>query len=206
MTNYCNRKKHLRAGFTLIEILFFIGISSAVLVVAAFFVNNVLSFRPYLENRLTAEGEAGFAIEEFVSHVRAMSQSNVGDYPIVLAEDDTFTFFTDFDKDGIYERLRYYAENGTLKRATLEPLGNPLVYDPANETVRELVHDLTNTAIFSYYNSSFAGTSSPMTFPVTIADVRMIKMTLSTDVPDEGSDEPFVLSGWATARNLRSNL
>src|SRR3989344_3115608 len=137
-----NESKKNGAGFTLIELIIFIGLSTGVLAVIALFVTNVGSLKNYFDESLLVDQEIQQTLAVMIPEIRSAAQSNIGNYPIEAASQTSFTFYSDIDRDGIFERVRYYLDGTTLKKGVIEPTGSPLTYNPANEVIYEAVHNM----------------------------------------------------------------
>jgi len=137
-----------------------------------------------------------------------MSPSSLGSYPIEIAADNTLVFFTDINDDGLKERVRYFVQGTTLKKGVISPTGSPLAYVSANETFTELVHNLRNgsTPVFTYYDTNYNGTTSPLTQPVDISFIRLIKVNMIVDVDPNRSPVPVTVTTQISVRNLKDNL
>jgi len=195
-------------GFTLVEILVAIFIFTLVIfsIFAAqndfFFLNNLI------QNTLSSQDETKATLKMMIKEVRSSSPSSIGAYPIAEAAVPSFTFYADIDNNGSKERVRYFLDADTLKKGTLKPTGSPLTYNPANETVKIILHNVANGAVplFEYYDTSYDGTSPPLPDPVNISEVRLIKITL---LVDEHPNEPAGVRTFTTQisiRNLKDNL
>lgn len=195
-------------GFTLIETLFAVSIFTVVMVVVGMFTRNVFSYRSIFAGGLSAYDDARNVLRPMASEIRSMSQSSIGSYPIETAGDNTLTFYSDTNNDGLRERIRYFLDNGTLKKGTIIPTGNPLVYAGANEKIKELVHNVKNngTPIFNYYDTNYNGDTPALTQPVNISAVRLIKMTLIVDSDTNRSPIPITVTTQVNIRNLKDNL
>ena len=91
-------------------------------------------------------------------------------------------------------------------RGVTVPTESPLSYNLANESIVPAVNDIVSApTVFYYYDSSYVGpNSSPLVQPVTIANVRMVKISFSVD-PNVGKPPgPSAFSAMATIRNLRN--
>ena len=112
----------------------------------------------------------------------------------------SFTFYSDIDNDSLKEKIRYYLSGAILKKGVIKPNGNPLQYNPANEITKEIVHDVTNggMAVFNYYDKYYDGTTAPLSQPVNVLDVRLVKITLMT------ASQTFTTQ--VSIRNLKDNL
>jgi len=95
-------------AFTLIETLVAIVVFSLILGALSALV--VVGYRNYnyIWQQSLAIGEARRGIEIMIKEIREAKMGDDGSYPIVLAEDKEFIFFSDIDKDGETERVRYF--------------------------------------------------------------------------------------------------
>ena len=74
---------------------------------------------------------------------------------MLFRSEDTFTFYSDIDSDGVKERVRYFKDNLDFKKGIIEPTGDPLEYVLGNETISTLTGALENVdPIFNYYDRS----------------------------------------------------
>ena len=202
-----NESKKNGAGFTLIELIIFIGLSTGVLAVIALFVTNVGSLKNYFDESLLVDQEIQQTLAVMIPEIRSAAQSNIGNYPIEAASQTSFTFYSDIDRDGIFERVRYYLDGTTLKKGVIEPTGSPLTYNPANEVIYEAVHNMvTGYTIFNYYDMNYSGTQDPMATPVNIPNIRIIGITLTADQKNQTAGSAAIThSAKVAVRNLRDN-
>ena len=165
----------------------------------------VLSRR--LQATLTIQQELQTLMRRFSAEVRAAAPSETGAFAIASASSTQLTFYTDSDNDGTVERIRYYISGNQLRKGTLNPTGSPLAYT-GSESTRTLVRNIvaTTTPVFSYYNSTYAGTTTALTQPVTVSAVRSIKMFLFVD--DDTTQAPPAVQSTTqvTVRTLKDNL
>jgi hypothetical protein len=137
-----------------------------------------------------------------------MQPAETGAYPIVTSATDSMVFYSDYDDDGIVERLRYYRSGNTLKKGVIEPTSNPPAYNGTEVSVDE-VHDLSGLApIFEYYDDSYDGsaTATPLAQPVNNQDIRLVKITLTVDRLPGRPPGPITVTTQVSMRNLKDNL
>jgi type II secretory pathway pseudopilin PulG len=200
------RSNFYTSGFTLIEIIIFIGLAAGILIVLAGFVNNISSFSVYFQSSLSAEADIQQTLNTITPEMRAMAQSNLGNYPIEAASATTLIFYSDIDHDGLAERVRYFVNGLTLQKGVIKPTGQPLQYVTGNEVINNVVRNIVSgSTVFSYFSDSYTGTENPMSLPIDIQRVRIIKITLSVDENVNVDPGPITLSAQVTPRNLRSN-
>src|SRR3989344_8693114 len=194
------------SGFTLIEIMIFIGLSAGVLAVLGLVVTNIASLKDYFGEALSAEQEIQQTLTEMGPEIRSISQSNIGSYPIESSASTTLIFYSAIDQDGLFERVRYFLSGTTLKKGVIKPTGNPLQYVLGNEVVRDVVRNIVpGYDIFSYYDRTYTGTENPLTQPVGVSGVRLIRVTLTVNRNGPQGSGAVTLSERFTIRNLRDN-
>ena len=195
-------------GFSLIEILVVIFIVGLVSIVISSFFVDIFSLSRIIGSDLSTQQEVRVALKQISSELRSTSPSSTGSYPIAEASSTSLTFYSDIDDDGLKERLRYFLQNSVIKKGVLKPTGNPLTYNPANETVVDLIRGVyaTTTPIFSYYDSSYDGASSPLSQPVTTTAVRLIKIVITAQSDPSKAPAPFTMTTGVTLRNIKDNL
>jgi len=202
MINLVNSKK----GFTLIEILVFSAIAVGIITVIASFITNLGNFEGYFNEALSVEQEIRQTLSVIVPEIRSAAQSNIGNYPIEAASENTFVFYSDIDKNGLFDRVRYFLDGNVLRKGVIAPSGNPLIYDPANEVIRDVVNNIVlGPNIFTYYGADFSGAEPALPFPINIPDVRLIETTIRADQAENFDAQAIEMSVRATIRNLRSN-
>ena len=194
----------MKKGFTLIEIIIALAILSGTLLVIGLFTLDISNFSIFYGQNLSAQQELQLSLRFMIREVRSMGPSNNGSYPIVSATANSVTFYSDSDKDGLFERIRYYMEGSVFKKAIIKPTGNPLVYNPAQENTFELVNNVINgNSVFDYYDKNYTGAESPLSFPVNIPLVKSLRATLTVDQNPLALPVPISFSITAMIRNFR---
>ena len=201
-----NKKNN--SGLSIIEVLVVIFILTVIGVAVAKFQIDIFSFSTSLSNTLVAQQEVRQAFKMMSGEIRSLSVSSIGSYPIAEADSTSFTFYSDIDDDGLKERIRYFLDGNILKKGTIKPTGSPLIYNPANEKVTEVVHYIANSGIpiFDYYDAYYDGTTLPIPLPVNLSEVRLVKITIFTDRDPSRSPAPLSMTTHVSMRNLKDNL
>jgi type II secretory pathway pseudopilin PulG len=205
------KKIKIDGGFTLVEILVALGIATALGLAVAIFGKDIFFNNVFISNSLNAEQSGRTVVRRWVGEVRAASPGSNGAYTIEKADPNEFIFYTDLDVDGSKERVRYtlLAGSTTLQKGITEPTGQPYIYDLTGEKKSTVATNLllaTGTSIFSYYDRTYTGSSSPLGWPVNIPDVRLIKMTVTIEADKNRAPVPLVFTSQALVRNLKDNL
>lgn len=194
-------------GFTLVEILVAMGIF---VFLAAATVTLFLSSWRYngiIWEQLKTQNEGRKTSQDFVNELRTASPSSIGAYPIEAASGTAITFYSNIDTDSLRERIHYFLSGRNLKRGVIKPTGNPLTYNLLNEVVTDVAHDVANTstAIFYYYDGNYSGSEAPLSSPVNVTKIRMVKMTLQLDEDPHLTPVPFFIESKGLLRNLKDN-
>ena len=141
-------------GLTILEVIMVVAISSFILIVLVRFlaVGYPLSKTTYLQVRSTET--ARIQLKRIVKILREARQSDTGSYPLVEITPQKIVFFADVDADDVTERVRLELSGTKLYKGTLEPTGDPLVYDEDNETEIVIMANVRNDTdpIFTYYS------------------------------------------------------
>ena len=203
MCYYRNKK-----AFSLIEIIIVVAIASAIFIAVFDFGNSIFSLNSDAQKNLSAQSGARRVLKDMAKGLRSASPSSTGSYPIALASTTALTFFVNIDSDLYKEQIRYFLQDKELKRGIIKPSGNPLSYNPASEQLITLVGDINNGAspIFEYFDSSYAGTSTPLVQPVSITEIRLVRITLKIEKDPNKSLGPLIVTSQVFLRNLKDNL
>lgn len=198
-----------KKGFTIAELVISIAIVSFILYIVGSFQYNLFSLNFSAQNSMSAQFDARHVTKYFARELREASNSSLGAYPIALASSTAITFYSDINNDGLKERVRYYLSGNKLMKGVISPTGSPLVYNSGSEVVTTSISSVSNgtsTPIFQYYNSYFSGTSSPLSFPVNINEVRMVRMYVIIEKDSNKSPTPLRVETKVNIRNLKDNL
>ncbi len=200
-------------GFSLVEILIVVSITVILLLVLSLFQRNLFFLRSVLQGQFDDQFNARKLVGGIIAEIRTISPAESGAYPIETASDSTLSFFTDLDSDGTKERIRYTLEGSDLVRGVTLPVGdNPPVYLDTNEATTTFMTSVVNLSLepveplFEYFDETYAGTSSPISSPVPVSDVRLIKVKVFLDSQPNRDPEPLEVESQSTIRNLRGSI
>ena len=195
-------------GFTLIEVLVGLVIFSIIIVLLGSFQSNLFRFNDIIQTGLRNQNEGKKILKPFAGEVRSASQSNLGAFPLASVSETSFAFYSDINNDSLKERVRYFMDGDTFKKGVIIPSGNPLTYDDDDEEITRIVHDVVNDVIFTYYDESYDGSASstPLTQPVTPAEVNLIKVEIVIDSNPNKPPAPVTVTTQVSIRNLKDNL
>ncbi len=193
-------------GITLVEIL--VAISIFVFLAGAT-VSLFLSSWKYnriVWEQLETQNQGRKVVQDFTNELRVASVSSIGSYPVEAASSTEVIFYTHLDADTLVERVRYFFSGRILKKGVIKPLGNPLVYNPVNEIITEIAHDVvTATSKFSYYGADFSGSEPPLASPINIVSIKLVSFALTLEEDPNASPVPFSIESKVSLRNLKDN-
>jgi len=194
-----NKKSKKNEGFTIIEILVVISIMGIISTLILNFVVMGLKATRFEAEQAEAVKQARDAMNVMKTEIRGANNSAHGDYPILVINSQEFVFFSDIDKDDVYEKIRYYLDGLELKKAVIKPDSFSLYNDaPVITVIANYVNNQAES-IFTYYTSDYLVTGN-------INEVRLINMNLKINVTPEIAPADIYVETDVALRNLKSNL
>ncbi|MBU2564399.1 prepilin-type N-terminal cleavage/methylation domain-containing protein [Patescibacteria group bacterium] len=187
-------------GFTLIETIVAITVSSIVFLAVFGFVYYFYRTSGYNLSQMIAVNSARKGVETIVRETREATFSDQGSYLIKNAEDQSFTFYSDIDKDLKIERVRYFLDEYILKKGITESNDNSKYLDE-NEEIRILSNNIRNLEepIFTYYDEN----NNEVEDLQVVTNIRMIQIKLIVNTDPNRPPGEFTLVSNAQLRNLR---
>lgn len=170
-------------GFTLFELMITISIIMAIFVALASVIINFSYLSNFIFVRVGSESEMNDVFSRLTNELRSATASSDGAYVIQSASTSSLVFFSDVIGNSNTERVRYYIDSGALKRGLVVASGTPIVYDTSKETILTLVKNITtaSSGIFSYYGAGSDASSTPLSYPIDISKIRVIKINLTVN-------------------------
>ncbi len=202
-------KYNSNRGMTLIEVIVTLGIFVIILMAVGRLQFNILDYNRYSSDYIQSGQDASSILRTMVKEMRIAKIGSNGSYPIAQAATSTIVFYSDIDSDGLQDQVRYYISTTTLKKGIIKPTGSPLTYVAANEKLSTLAYSLkngTSTPLFEYFDNNYTGTSSPLSIPVNIPMVRLVRINLLIDADPKRSPLPRLYTSDVMLRNLKDNL
>jgi prepilin-type N-terminal cleavage/methylation domain-containing protein len=202
------QKNFLKKGFTLIELLISVAIISLLTVTVSTFQKDVFFLNFSLQGSLNAQLDARHIVKVIITELRETGPSALGAYPIAVANPTNITFYSDIDNDGLKDRVRYFLSGTDLRRGIVSPSGSPLTYNDVNEKLSTLVSGYiasTTNPLFQYYPASYDGTTAPLSQPVNIQSIRLIKVTAIINKDPNRNPAPIIVTSQVNLRNLKDN-
>lgn len=191
-------------GFTFIETIVTIAVFALIIGVISSFI--VLGYRTqdYTWQQSQAIDEAQRGVEMMVKEIRSAREGEDGSYILEKADDYEFIFYSDIDKDGNSERVRYFLDETNFKKGITEPAGWPIQYPAEQEEITILSESVRNQPpIFHYYD----GDGQEITeLPARSKDTKLMRLYLVINIDPDRPPQDFVLESAVQIRNLKTNL
>lgn len=200
----------MNRGISLIETIVTIGIFAlAMVAVSAFILSSYRSYNYNFEQTI-AINEARKEVETMVKEIRGARTGDDGSYPLVEAGDFQFIFYSDINKDGAIERVRYFLDGTDFKKGIVKPSGDPPQYILANETIDVMSWYVHNEIlpVFTYYNGDWPSdtVNNPLPTLTRLADTKLMHVYLKINVDPNRPPDDFELESDTQIRNLKTNL
>jgi type II secretory pathway pseudopilin PulG len=189
-----------KTGITIIETIVYIAVFVVVMGAAAGFIVYFYKTNSYVLEQAFAVREARRGIETMVREIREATYSDTGAYPVIQASDQSFSFYSDIDRDNNVERVRYFLDGTNFMKGETEAVGDPPNYKDENEITSIVSDNVRNGAaeIFSYYDAS----GSQITDLSQVTKIRLVRAELIVNVDPNRPPNDFILRSNAQLRNL----
>ncbi len=197
-----------KRGFTLVEVMASLAIFAVVsLAIGTLLIQSVRS-NTVIWDSLQSQHDARRVLEQIVHDVRKAEPSSIGSYPIASASSTELIFFANIDTDSGKERIRFFLNGTTVQKGIIEPSGSPLGY-AGTELVTTLATNVLNISqelpLFSYYDSGYPVTSTPLTAPVSPTDIRVVRMQIALQKGMQTNAPPLFAESVVGLRNVKRN-
>lgn len=171
-------------GFSLVELLIAVAISSIIMIAVVLIINIVLQRSKGGFESFEAQSEAVAIMNRSAKEIRQATE-------VVDAQTQSITMreYLDVNDTAPYE-VRFFLDGESFKRGEIPPTGPgpTYTYDPTDETIKVLSLDVINgaTDIFSYYDQDETLLTAPITMAaITLVDIHLIFRQLNNTSPLE---------------------
>jgi hypothetical protein len=204
--------KKYRSGISIFEIILAVAIAAGIFVAVTSIQANLNLLQNLVNQRLQSPQDIKQTMQILTTEIRSAGPSSLGAYPIEATATGTFTFYSDIDKDGFFEKIRYFLSSASstnvIKKGVIKPAGNPLIYSTSSEIITTAIANVVPskiTPLFQYFDSSYTGTEPPLSAPIDPIAVRVIQFTVYADINPSQTPKPEFFMTTITVRNIRSN-
>jgi type II secretory pathway pseudopilin PulG len=195
----------------LIEVLVVVAIAAVIISVVSNFGSNVTGLDHLVTSELQAKSDINQTLQIMTEEMQSAMTSANGAFAIDSAGTSSFAFYSDMNKNGTAEWVRYYYATSTIYKGVIVPTGTPATYPTASEIVSDVADYVivpTGTPLFSYYDSSYTGAQLPMSYPITVSNIRLVGISFlsQTNQTSTANKSPLQhFSSLVDMRNLDSN-
>ncbi|MBU1179085.1 hypothetical protein KKB69_02000 [Patescibacteria group bacterium] len=191
----------MNKGLTIVETLVYIAVFTLAMGAVSGFIIYFYRGNFYIIQQAYAVNSARRGIETMTREIREITYSDSGAYPVVAAQEQSFIFYSDIDKDENVEKVRYFLEGTDFKKSEIQAVGDPPVYQDGEEIISVISDNVRNGVqlVFTYYNAS----STEVADLSWITDIRLVKVNLVVNVEPNRAPGEFTLTSSAQIRNLK---
>lgn len=200
-----------RNGFTLVETIVVIAIFTLLaLGVNTLFTHIFISSSDRM-NAINNIDQASAVAARFINEIRVASTGTDGSYALNQASDQQIIFYSNYGQSSssTVARIRYYSATSTLYKGVTVPTGTPPTYNLGTEKITVIQNQIVNSGqpLFYYYDGNFTGSSTALTQPVNINQVKYVRINFNVLKRDTRTGTTtFTVSAGSSIRNLKTNL
>lgn len=189
-----------RQGLTIVEMLVSIAIFIVVMITISGLVIYFYRGNSYVIQQSFAVNSARKGVEFAVRQIREATYSDTGAYPVINVQAQSFSFYSDIDKDNNVEKVRYFLEGTDFKKGEIEASGDPPVYHDVDEAIIVISDNVRNGLenVFTYYNAS----STEVVYFDDLSEIKLVTVRLIVNVDPFRAPGEFTLMSSAQLRNL----
>lgn len=191
-----------KRGFSIIELLVVLGVAIFIIIAVWFFWLGSFRFNEEIRNNLISTAEARRAGELMTKEIRNITNSLDGSYPISKAEPFSFSFFTIDSSSGQILKVRYFDNDGKLKRGVIFPNSTFPYYDDDREEITTIFKNINSreNSLFEYFDGFYEFDSQSLPEPVDVSLVRLIGINIYNN------NSKIIFSTKISLRNIKDNL
>ncbi len=200
-----------KEGMTLVEMLIAMFIFVMIMFGSVYLLSQIYKRYGFAMEQGMSTHAVQHSLKIILEEIRGIRQSDAGSYPIEEADKNSFTVFSDVDKDGITEKVHYFFENGEIKKGITEPSGTPPSYPEGDQLVSTIAENVVNTSeqpLFYYFDGNYPvdQENNPLIAPVSpVSDIRMVKIDIYYNLDPYRSPDNVRLESYVELRNLKDN-
>jgi prepilin-type N-terminal cleavage/methylation domain-containing protein len=187
-------------GYSLIELLVVIVITSAIAVPLTTFMINGMSSFTFIQAQSDTSLELGTLADRITKVVRGATS-------VDTAQSNTLIIYGYFSpQDTVIKKIRYFVNGTNLNIGVTPPTGTApsYTYDAANEAITTTRIDLVmgSNPLFTYYDD----VGNPLTGAFQVSQIKQIGLYIAANPNAKQVSVPISLSTKVTLRNLKVNL
>lgn len=187
-------------GYTLLELIFVIGITGMMTLAIMSFVVNTSRGYQYLDHQSRAAVDLSNTLNRVSKVIR-------GTTDVVDAQSNSLTIYGYFSpNDAVVKKIRYFKSGNKLMVGVIPPSGSGpnYTYNQSNEEVSVLQDYLSmgSSSIFSYYDASGA----QLTGAFSTTQIKQIGLNMAINPKPTILEKPISSQTIVTLRNKKVNL
>lgn len=200
----------MNKGYTLLEVIIASFIATSLIAAVSLLVVYYSKSFSFSLEEYQALQSAQPTLTQMIREIREARPGDNGAWPLVKTADSEFIFYSDVTGDSRTDRVRYFLENGQLKRGVIEPTAVPVSYPPGSEAITILLTNVNNgiTPMFTYYNDAWPGDTlnNPLTLASRTLQTTFVYIYLKIDPNPQSPTQAYELTSGVQIRSLKVNL
>lgn len=198
---FFSQPKQTDYGFSLVETLVVIGISSFIMLALARGIVFFYDTNEYAVQQSAAVRSASAGVESLVQDIREASFADNGAFPVEGFGTSSLTIYADVNDNERVERVHYQLNSSDLERIITTSTGTPPTYtgDISSTTVSDSVRNKNqNKPIFTFYDVN----GDQMDVTDNRQDIAFISIELIVNIDPNRQPDNTTIKSSAALRNI----
>ena len=189
-------------GTSAIEVIIYVAVFTLVSMAIMSMTRIVYKTHSFVNSQIVASADIRKSMETMSSLLRKATYSDAGAFPVESMGYNQIVFYANADTDPNIERVRFFLQGNDLVMGVINSSGTPATYNPSNEVLKVISHNVYNTDMSINLFNFFDKDGNAITDLSDLLSVRTIKITLTVDNDPNKAPNSLQVSTRATVRNI----
>lgn len=197
-------------GFTLPELMAVVALMGIVVAAAYLLLNTGTTISNQVEAQAVATEEGRAVLSQLSSELRQAYEVDNGQGAFLVIQPREVVFYTDVNRDGFPEKVRYRIINNKIYRAQATATTEMPPYTfpafSADQPVQGVVESTWSESVFTYYTNQYVSGSDVPVLATAAGDVSAVQVRLKNSVARGQQSASVDVTTWVKVRGVHNTI